>query len=319
MYRRPGAPSGRALDYPQVGETPKKLGTIGAKRLIELTKGGSLKMKKIASLVLAAAALSSFAGCSTDTATEMTAEETAALCANPEGTNAAIAALATAMSQELHRWQIKSDFYVYRGFNNQAMLGLTQAGLNACGGSCPVTSVILGYQDSRMDQKIVFNGVKLSSWSFASRLVTGYENQGVCQSNGTCPFVPHVFSYDSATTTPGACDTLFTFGVAKPASAGGGNLTAAQVSQLSNALKWTTGNGPNPYIAFQSTANTVTIDPTGQVNPPGQATGAEICQKVSFTNINGTPCTCAVNNIYANGQLKNDDPLTPRTYFCRQM
>ena len=276
-------------------------------------------MKKIASLILAAAALSSFAGCSTEAAPEMTAEESAAVCANPEGTNAAIAALATAISQEMHRWQITTDFYIYRGYQNQAMLGITQAGLSACGGSCPLTSNILAFQDSRMDQKVVFNGVKLSSWSFASRLTTGFENQKVCQNGGRCSFPAHVFGYDSMTTTPGACDTLFTFTVAKPANQGGGALTAAQVGQLSNALVWTTGNGPNPYIAFQSTASTVTIDPTGQVNPPGQATGAEICQKASLTNINGTPCTCAANNIYANGQLTNDQPLAPRTYFCRQM
>jgi hypothetical protein len=275
-------------------------------------------MKKFAPFVLAAAALSSFAGCSTETAPEMTAEESAALCSNPEGTNAAIAALATAISQELHRWQITTDFYEYRGYNNQLMLGLTQAGLNACGGSCPLTSNILAFQDSRMDQKVVFNGVKLSSWSFASRLTTGFENQKVCQSAGRCSFPAHQFGYDSMTTTPGACDTLFTFTVGKPSSQGGGPLTASQVGQLSNALVWTTGNGPNPYIAFQSTASTVTIDPTGQVNPPGQATGAEICQKASIGNINGTPCTCAAKNIYANGQLKNDDGLAPRTYFCRQ-
>jgi hypothetical protein len=276
-------------------------------------------MKKFAALIIASAALSSAAGCSTDTAPEMTAEETAAVCANPEGTNAAIAALATAMSTELHRWQLTTDFYVYRGFNYQEMLGLTQAGLNACGGTgCPITAEILKYQDSRMDQKIVFNGVKLSSWSFASRLVTGFNNQKIAQNAGRAPFPAHVFGYNSATTTPGACDTLFTFTVAKPASMGGGNLTAAESAQLQNALLWTIANGPNPYIAFQSTANTVTIDPTGNLNPPGQTTGSEICQKTSFSNINGTPCTCAANNIYSNGQLKNDDPNVPKTYFCRQ-
>jgi hypothetical protein len=249
----------------------------------------------------------------------MTAEESAAVCENPEGTNAAIAALATAMSQELHRWEILSDFYVYRGYNNQSMLGLTQAGLNACGGSCPLTKEILSYQDTRMDQKIVFNGVKLSSWSFASRLVTGYENQRVCQTAGRCTYAFHTFGYNSATTSPGACDTLFTFTVGRRPSMGGGALTAAEVAGLANALVWTTGNGPNPYIAFQSTASTVTIDPTGNLNPPGQTTGSEICQKVSLSNISGTPCTCAANNIYSNGQLKNDDPLTARTYYCRQM
>jgi hypothetical protein len=248
----------------------------------------------------------------------MTAEESAAVCANPEGTNAAIAALTAAIAQELHRWQVVTDFYEYRGYNNQLMLGLTSAGLSACGGTgCPLTSNILAMQDSRMDQKVVFNGVKLSSWSFASRLTTGWENQKVNQNAGRAPFPAHVFSYDPLTgNTPGGCETLFTFGVTKP---GGVNLTAAESAQLANALIWTTGNGPNPYIAFQSTANTVTVDPTGNLNPPGQTTGSEICQKTSLTNINGTPCTCAANNIYSNGQLKNDDPLTAKTYYCRQM
>ena len=276
-------------------------------------------MKMFAPLILAAAALSSVAGCSSQASTETTAEDQAAVCSNPEGTNAGIAALAVAISQELHRWNITSDFYVKIGYNYQQQLALTQAGLNACGGSCPITQEILNMQDSRMDQKVVFNGVKMSSWSFASRLVTGYQNQGVCQSNGTCPFVTaHMFGYNSATTSPGPCDTLFTFTVSKPGSQGGGPLTAAQVSQLSNALRWTAPTGINPYIAFQATANTVTIDPTGNLNPPGQTTGSEICQKLSLSNINGTPCTCAANNVYTNGQLVNDQYLTPKTYYCRQ-
>jgi hypothetical protein len=276
-------------------------------------------MKTFAPLIAAALALSSIAGCSTETGTELTAEEQSAVCANPEGTNAAIAALATAITQELHRWQIKGDFYVYNGYNNQQMLGLTAAGLAACGGSCPMTSEILKYQDSRMDQKIIFGTVKLSSWSFASRLVTGYQNQVTCVNNGSCPFAAHVFSYNPATTTPGACDTLFTFPVGKPQSQGGGLLTTAQINQLNNALKWTSGNGPNPYIAFQPGVNTVTIDPGGNLNPPGQTTGSDVCQKTSMTNINGQACTCAANNVYSNGQLKNDDPNATKTYFCRQM
>ena len=270
-------------------------------------------------MIAAAAALSSLAGCASQTAPEMTAEDTAAVCANPDGSNAAIAALAVAMSQELHRWQLTTDFAIKTGYNNQQVLGLSAAGLNACGGTCPITSEILAMQDSRMDQKIVFGSQKMSSWTFASRLVTGFQNQVSCQQNNKCPFVAHMFSYNPATTTPGACDTLFTFPVGKPGSQGGGPLTAAQVPQLANALVWTAPTGINPYVAFQSTASTVTIDPTGNLNPPGQTTGAEICQKVSLTNIAGTPCTCAANNVYANGQLLNDQPLTAHTFFCRQM
>ena len=276
-------------------------------------------MKTFAPLMFAAVALASIAGCSSQTAPEMTAEDSQAVCANPDGTNAAIAALAVAMTQELHRWQATTDLYVKVGYNGQRLLALTQAGLNACGGSCPITSEILAMQDSRMDQKVVFGGVKLSSLSFSTRLVTGFGNQISCQQNNQCPFVAHMFSYNPATTTPGACDTLFHFPVAKPGSQGGGSLTAAQVTQLSNALVWASPTGPNPYIAYQSTASTVTIDPTGNLNPPGQTTGSEICQKLSLTNINGTPCTCAANNVFSNGQLLNDQPLTAKTYYCRQM
>ena len=273
-------------------------------------------MKLFAPLMFAAVAMSSVAGCSTEMSSEMTAEDQAAVCANPEGTNAAIAALATAISQELHRWQIPTDFYIYRGYQNQAMLGLTAAGKAACGGSCPMTENILAAQDSRMDNKIIFSGTRLSSWSFASRLVTGYENQKICVNNGSCAYAAHVFSYNPAMTQPGACDTLFTFPVTKP---GGAALTQAQITGLNNGLKWTSGNGPNPYIAFQAGAGTVTIDPGGNLNPPGQTTGSDVCQKASLSSLNGTPCTCATLNIYSNGQLKNDDPITPKTYYCRQM
>ena len=275
-------------------------------------------MKMFAPLLAAAVALSSIAGCSSQTAPEMTAEESAAVCANPNGTNAGIAALAVAISQELHRWNITSDFSIVT-VNYQERLALTQAGKNACGGSCPITSEILAMQDPSLDQKVVFNGVKMSSYNFASRLVTGYRNQVTCQQNNNCPFLTsHMFGFNSATTKPGSCDTLFTFTVTKNYTTGHGPMTAAQISQLSNALVWTAPTGINPYISFQSTASTATIDPTGNLNPPGQTTGSEICQKLSLSNINGTPCSCAANNIYSNGHLQNMQPLTPKTYYCAQ-
>jgi len=300
-------------------------------------------MKKFAPLFIAAAGLASLQGCAseTNTASEMTLEDQAAVCANPEGTNAAIAALATAITQELHRWNIAAipqknnpyvpgvpaDFYVYTGYNNQRMLGLTSAGLAACGGSCPMTQNILAMQDSRMDQKVVFNGVKLSSWSFASRLTSGFDKQVTCNNGGWCPYVrDHVFgwnpttsNYTGFTAVAGACDTLFTFNAHKLSGGVYSALSAAETSGLKNALVWTAANGDNPYIAFQSTASTVSVDPGGQLNPPGQTTGSDICQKFSTTSLNGQVCTCAANNIYSNGQLRNDQQLTPNTYYCRQM
>jgi hypothetical protein len=314
-----------AAKYLLVGRNKRGLGTAPAKELPELTEEVH-QMKRFAPLMLTAAAMASLAGCAAQSGSpnEMTAEDSAALCANPDGTNAGIAALATAITQELHRWQITSDFYIYNGYNNQQMLGLTSSGLMACGGSCPMTQNILNMQDSRMDQKVIFDGTKMSSWSFASRLVTGYYNQKSCQQNNQCPFVAHVFgwqsdgTYNGFSSAPGACDTLFTFNVNLPSAQNHAPLTSAQMSQLSNALVWTTGNGPNPYIAFQTGASTVSIDPTGSLNPPGQTTGSDTCQKFSLINLNGQACTCAANNIYSNGQLWNIYSQTPMTYYCVQ-
>jgi hypothetical protein len=217
------------------------------------------------------------------------------------------------------------------------MLGLTSAGLAACGSSgCPFTKVILAMQDSRQDQRFVFNGVKLSSWSFASRLVSGFDKQVSCNQGKWCPYVPHVFgwqpgdTYNNFTTAPGPCDTMFTFGVNKPAAQNHAMLTAAEVNGLQNALVWTAANGPNPYIAFQSTASTVSIDPTGNLTDPGQTTGAEICQKTprAGNDLTGTPCTCAANNIYSNGALQRDTgnpsanppvPAVTGLFVCKQM
>jgi hypothetical protein len=274
--------------------------------------------KTFASVFIAATAFASLQGCMAETgdAGEAVGENELAACSNDQGTNATIAALAVAMAQDMHRWQVLSDFYIYVGYNNQEMLGITQAGKNACGGSCPTVENLLLFQDSRRDQKLVMGGVKVSSWNFASRLVSGYRSQQACTSGRWCPFVAHTFDYNY-TTSPGICGTNFTFGVKKPASLGGGTLSTTEISQLKNALHFVNSNGFNDWIDFTHTNSTVSIDPNGQMTPPGTP-GAELCNKFSTTNINGTPCTCAVNNV-SNGQLKNDDPGTPKTYYCRQL
>jgi hypothetical protein len=282
--------------------------------------------------IIAAAALSTFAGCATDTvgASDPLATDTAAVCANPEGTNAGIAALVGAISLELHRWNITTDFTIVRGYNNQEQLALTSAGLAACGGTgCPMTTNMLKLQDSRVDLQAVFDGTKMSSWSFASRLVSGYRLQQSCQSGGWCPFVTgHVFTwtpsgaYTGYTITPGACDVIYRLNVNRNTAGNHAPLTDAERAGLANALKWTASNGPNPYIAFnaQPGLSTIDVDPPGGGLPSGtQTTGSDICQKFSMTNLNTppTPCTCATNNIYMNGVLKNDVAQTPNTYFCR--
>jgi hypothetical protein len=245
------------------------------------------------------------------TAGEPIAEQSAALCSNPDGTNGMIAALAAAAALDMHRWQALTDFYEFRGYQNQLMLGLTSAAKAACGTTgCPTVSNILAFQDSRLDQQAVIAGTRLSSWSFSSRLTAGWDKQKACQQpGGWCPFVAHQFG--TASTSTGSCDTLFTLPVTKP---GGGTIPAADIAKLSNALVWTTANGTDPFVDFHSTSTSVSVGATGGMVPGATEPGP--CQQYSATNINGTACSCAARGI-TSGHLKNDQALAPNTYFCR--
>lgn len=274
-------------------------------------------MKKFAPLFIAAAAYA-FAGCameSTDVAAnERTEEQAAVACSNQDGTNGMIAALAAAAALDMHRFQLLTDFYEFRGFNNQLMLGITPAGKAACGaGNCATVANILAFQDSRLDQKAVIAGTKLNSWTFASRLTSGFDKQKACTTNNQCPYQAHLFGASSSITA-GNCtsSSLFAFPATKP---DGTALTAAQIAQLNNALSWTTANGPNPMVQFSSTATSISVGDVGGMVPGQSEPGP--CQQFSTTNISGTACSCAATGV-TTGTLKNDQTLAPNTYFCRK-
>jgi hypothetical protein len=274
-------------------------------------------MKKFAPLIIAVAA-ASFAGCAMDSndlaSSEQSEEQAAVACSNADGTNGMIAALAVAAGQEMHRWNVLTDFYEFRGFQNQLMLGITAAGKAACGtAGCPAVANILAFQDSRLDQKAVIAGTKLNSWSFASRLTAGWDKQKACTQGGWCPFQAHQFAAASSI-TPGNCNTsmLFAFPVTKP---GGAALTPAQIAQLNNALVFTTANGTDPFVQFTSTATSVSVGDVGGMVPGQSEPGP--CQQFSTTNISGTACSCAATGV-TGGTLKNDQTLAPNTYFCRK-
>jgi len=274
-------------------------------------------MKKFAPLILGAMAVG-FAGCAMESSdalsNEQTDEQAVVACSNPDGTNGMIAALAVAMATDMHRWNALTDLYEFRGFQNQLMLGITAAGKAACGpGACATVANILAFQDSRLDQKAVIAGTKLSSWAFASRLTAGWDKQKACGQGGWCPFQPHAFAAASGITA-GNCNTsaLFAFPAAKPV---GGALTAAQIAQLNNALVFTTANGTDPFVQFTSNATSVSVGDVGGM-VPGQAEPGP-CQQYSATNITGTACSCTGNGVAA-GTRKNDQPLAPNTYFCRK-
>jgi hypothetical protein len=259
-------------------------------------------------------AMSSLAGLASACAVDMPADEQESAgsdhqalvnCANPQGTNAMIAALAVAIGNDLGRWKVGTDFTKITGAYNQPHLALTSTGLAQCaarGNTCQNVKALLFFQDARYDNYIRFPGnVKLSAWSYASRLVAGYDAQKVCESRATqnptsadaCPAEDHVLTL--AGTSPGACDINFTYNVRTPT---GGMLRWPHL--LKNKLIWANDGGSftnlNPYIAFQSTASTVTIDPTWDLNQPGSASGGSCtvsCQKYSTnTATAGSCCTC---------------------------
>lgn len=274
-------------------------------------------MKKFAPFIIAAA-VTSFAGCTMESgdiaSNEQSEEQAAVACSNADGTNGMVAALAVALATDMHRWNVLTDLYEFRGFNNQLMLGITAAGKAACGNNCPTVANILAFQDSRLDQKAVIAGTKLNSWSLASRLTAGWDKQKACVPGGWCPFQAHQLGAVSSITA-GNCNTssLYGFPATKP---GGGALTAAQIAGLNNALVFTTANGTDPFVQFTSNATSVSVGDVGGM-VPGQAEPGP-CQQFSLTNINGTACTCAATGVTTGGQLKNDQSLAPNTYFCRK-
>jgi hypothetical protein len=264
-------------------------------------------MRKLVSSLIASCTLVALASaCAVDaTMPEETGTAEEAACSNMQGTNAMIAAVAVAVAQELGRWNMSADFKTITGAYNQQHLALSPAGQSRCtqrGHNCENIKALLFFQDARYDNYIRFPGnIKLSAWSYAARLVAGYNAQKTCESRATqnptsadaCPAEDHLLTL--AGTSPGPCDMNFTFDARTPA---GGLLRWPHL--LKNKLIWANDGGsttnPNPYIAFQSTASTVTIDPTWDLNQPGQASGGSCivtCQKYDRNNnLTGQCCTC---------------------------
>jgi hypothetical protein len=230
-----------------------------------------------------------------------------ALCTNNEGTNAMIAGLAVAIGRELKRWKMTTDFTVVTGAYGQEHLALTPTGLAQCSNGCANVKALLFFQDARYDNQMVFpSGVKLSAWAYASRLVAGYRDQVTCENRpnnnasnpDNCPAEEHALTL--AGTSPGGCDTNYTFDARTPA---GGMLVTPAL--LKNRLLWTGGSN-NPYIAFSSTNSTVTIDPTWGLNDgDNSSTGClTVCTKISTTtNYVGACCQVMKDGITQSGRM----------------
>jgi hypothetical protein len=229
------------------------------------------------------------------------AEQGVMSCTNPDGTNSVMAALAVATAQELKRWQPSKDFVVFgtsgqseASAGAQQAIKLTATGKARCSdGKCAKVQALLDLQYEQAANKIKLPGnVMLSPSALRSRTVAKLREQATCEAapkNGTnsnCPVEEHQLTFQSA--SKGSCDTNFFFKATTPTG------TALKYpAQLKNKLIWV--DQQNPYVAFQSVGDVVSIDPTyglneDSTNSAGSCTAA--CTKITTTNVAGACCSC---------------------------
>jgi hypothetical protein len=228
-------------------------------------------------------------------------------CANPDGTNSVMAALAVATAQELKRWQPSKDFAVFgatggtSGTNGkcetcagpQQAIKLTSTGKARCSDAkCAKVQALLDMQYDQANGKVKMGNVTLSPAALRSRLVAKLNEQITCEKrpvNGgsaNCPVEEHQLTFQSA--VKGGCDTNFFFKATTPTG------TALKYpAQLKNKLIWV--DVQNPYIQFQSVGDVISIDPTyglneDSTNSAGSCTAA--CTKITTTNVAGACCSC---------------------------
>jgi hypothetical protein len=220
-----------------------------------------------------------------------------------------MAALAVSAAMELKRWQPSRDFMISNG-----ALALSSTGRARCpNGNCVNTQALLDFQKSAANGQVAFpGGVTLSSDGLRSRLVAKFEEQKTCEARvdnhrgDDCPVEEHVltFQYSEA----GSCDTNFWFEAKRP-----DGQPLQYPAQLKNKLLWV--DHTNPYVAFQSVGDMVSIDPTYGLNPGGSASSGSCsvaCTKVSSSNLAGQCCSC-------NGASKaySRSPWNANTYLCK--
>jgi len=254
-------------------------------------------------------------------------------CANPDGTNAAMAAWAVLVAKDLGRWDASRDFkMITTSGYSETSPGMQQAialasgsdakgpiGKSKCAdGKCARVQAILAMQYDNMNGKIYFQGsgstkVLLNPAALRSRMYAKWQEQKSCDANAQdgdatrCPVEQNALTYVSE--AKGGCDTNFTF-AAKNTSGG----ALKMVSQLKNRLRF--ADQANPYINFTNLGGgNVSIDPTyglGDDKPTTAGTCAAACTKISTVSVVGQCCSCG-------GATKSykSTTLSPTLYLCQ--
>lgn len=208
-------------------------------------------------------------------------------CANPEGVNYSLAALATASAKELKRWNTVVDFAVVKK-NNYSMAGLQEvvdlstSGRNLCtaNGGCTEIQAVLDLQKKEASGKVTFpGGATLQSDIFAQRLVANLKAQKTCngQPMNLCPAEAHALAFIEK--KQGVCEMDYYY---KATKAGTADQPLVNASLLKNQLITFGSLAGNPYLAFDAPANMpsiVKIDPGGNTENSTVARSGSGCVK----------------------------------------
>jgi hypothetical protein len=279
-------------------------------------KKNHMKKTVLSVTALSLGLLSLASGCSVETASSETnavaSTEESLICSNPDGVNAWMAALAVSTAQEMNRWDATHDFW-WRASTDR--LELTYYGKARCDDNiCFNTQQLLNMQGSAANGLVTFpGGVKLNTSVLHDRLKAAFQKQIDCENAHQCP-AGNGNDLRLVKFAKGACDTVFTFN----ATSSDGVTLLPDPGLLANHLLWAGYTGKsdtNPYLAFQSTGTTVSVDPTvglneGDATTSGSCTAA--CTLVSSTSVAGQCCAC-------NGATKNfsRSPFSSGVYLCR--
>jgi hypothetical protein len=253
-----------------------------------------------------------------------TAEQGLMSCTNPDGTNAAMAALAVAAAQDLGRWQTSVDFVL--GNSGGELLALASGsdangarGKSRCAdGKCARVQALLDMQIDAAANKVYFQGsgntkVLMTPQALRSRMVSKWREQkdfDARAKDGAADQAPkelHKLAFVSA--AKGGCDTNFTFKATTPTGA-----ALKYPNQLKYKLAF--ADVHNPYIGFTNLGGgNVSVDPTYGLNEDGASSAGSCtaaCTKITTTNIAGQCCSCG-------GSTKKFAKATwnAATYLCQ--
>jgi hypothetical protein len=246
-------------------------------------------------------------------------------CANPDGTNAVMAALAVAAGHELGRWRAGLDFEVAG-----SLIRLTSGtgsdgkprGKSRCGGSvCPRTEALLALQNDNakgvyVQAETTTSRVLVNPGALRSRMVAKLQEQMTkdrdMKDGDTyqVPKTPHKLT-GMGIASLGGCGPHYKFSVAFDA-------TTKNPKPLPAQLKWSLSfaDQQNGWVDFRDLGgNVVAIDPTYGLNDEDTTSSgscAVACTKITTANATGVCCSCGG----ANKKFKRA-PFNANTYLCQ--